>query len=107
MQWFADVLFVNSLGAHRDKDIQKILKTVNSKSLAMALKVVSDDLKEMIFNNMSQQAAESLAEEIEYLGPVRLREVEEAQVNIVENVREMENRGEIVLNQSDQDEYVN
>ena len=90
----------------RDKDIQKILKSVNSKSLAMALKVVSDDLKEMIFNNMSQQAAESLAEEIEYLGPVRLREVEEAQVNIVENVREMENRGEIVLNQTDQDEYV-
>jgi len=91
----------------RDKDIQKILKSVDSKSLAMALKVVSEDLKEKIFNNMSQQASEALAEEIEYLGPVRLREVEEAQFGIVENVREMENRGEIVLNQTDQDEYVN
>ncbi|MFQ5674771.1 MAG: flagellar motor switch protein FliG, partial [bacterium] len=90
----------------RDRDIQKILKGVDSKSLAMALKVVSDDMKDKIFDNMSQQAAEALAEEIEYLGPVRLREVEEAQMNIVEHVREMENRGEIVLSRSDQDEYV-
>jgi flagellar motor switch protein FliG len=56
---------------------------------------------------MSQQASEALAEEIEYLGPVRLREVEEAQFGIVETVREMENRDEIVLSQTDQDEYVN
>jgi len=90
----------------RDKDIQKILKSIDSKSLAMALKVVSENLREKIFNNMSQQASDALAEEIEYLGPVRLREVEEAQVNIVENVREMENRGEITLNESDEDEYV-
>ena len=90
----------------RDKDIQKILKNIDSKSLAMALKVVSDDLKEKIFANMSQQASEALEEEIEYLGPVLLREVEEAQVNIVENIREMENRGEITLSQTDGDEYV-
>ena len=90
----------------RDKDIQKILKGVDSKSLAMALKVASEDLKEKIFQNMSQQASEALKEEIEFLGPVRLREVEEAQVGIVEQIREMENRGDIVLTRSAQEEYV-
>ncbi len=90
----------------RDKDIQKILKGVDSKSLGMALKVASDELKDKIFGNMSQQASEALKEEIEFLGPVRLREVEEAQVGIVEHVREMENRGEIVLSRSQTDEFV-
>jgi len=55
---------------------------------------------------MSQMASEALREEIEFLGPVRLREVEEAQVEIVEQVREMENRGEIVLARAQQDEFV-
>ncbi len=90
----------------RDRDIQKILKSVDSKTLAMALKVASEELKEKVFNNMSQQAAENLKEEIQYLGPVRLREVEEAQLQIVEQVREMENRGEIILTRSQEEEFV-
>ncbi len=90
----------------RDKDVQKILKSVDSRSLAMALKVASDDLRDSMFSNMSSQAADALREEIEYLGPVRLREVEEAQMGIVEQVREMENRGEIVLTRSQQEEFV-
>ncbi|MFQ5649092.1 MAG: flagellar motor switch protein FliG [bacterium] len=90
----------------RDKDIQKILKSVDSKSLALSLKVASEDMKSKMFSNMSQQASEALKEEIEFLGPVRLREVEEAQVSIVEQVREMENRGEIVLTRSQQEEFV-
>ncbi len=90
----------------RDRDIQKILKSVDTKSLSLSLKVASEDLKQKIFGNMSQQAVEALKEEIEFLGPVRLREVEEAQVSIVEQVREMENRGEIVLTRSQQEEFV-
>lgn len=90
----------------RDRDIQKVLKSIDSKSLAMALKVASEDLRDKIYTNMSQQAAEALQEEIEFLGPVRLREVEEAQVAIVEQVREMENRGDIILTRSQQEEFV-
>jgi flagellar motor switch protein FliG len=90
----------------RDLDIQKVLKSVDSKTLAMALKVSSEDLSAKIFENMSQQASEALKEEIEFLGPVRLREVEEAQVNVVEQVREMENRGDIVLTRSTEEEFV-
>jgi len=90
----------------RDKDVQKILKSVDSRTLAMALKVASEELRNAIVNNMSQQAAESLNEEIEFLGPVRLREVEEAQMSIVEQIRELENRGEIVLTRSQEEEFV-
>jgi len=102
-----NLMFVfEDLMALRDKDIQKILKGVESKSLAMALKVSSEELKNKIFGNMSQMASEALTEEIEFLGPVRLREVEEAQVVVVEQVREMETKGEIVLARAQQDEFV-
>jgi flagellar motor switch protein FliG len=90
----------------RDQDIQKVLKSVDSKTLALALKVASEDLAAKIFLNMSQQASEALKEEIEFLGPVRIREVEEAQVNVVEQVREMENRGDITLTRSQEEEFV-
>lgn len=90
----------------RDLDIQKILKGVDSKTLALALKVCAEELRQKVFDNMSKQAAESLGEELEYLGAVRLREVEEAQLVIVEQVRELENRGEIVLSRSKQEEFV-
>ena len=90
----------------QDLDIQKILKGIDSKTLAMSLKLCSEELKERVFTNMSHQAAEALKEELEYLGAVRLREVEEAQLVIVEQVRELENRGEIVLSRSKQEEFV-
>lgn len=97
---FEDVLRLGDL------DIQKILKGVDSKTLALALKVCAEELRQKVFSNMSKQAAESLQEELEYLGAVRLREVEEAQLVIVEQVRELENRGEIVLSRSKQEEFV-
>jgi flagellar motor switch protein FliG len=102
-----NLMFVfEDLTSLRDLDIQKILKGVDSKSLALALKVASEEMRNKIFDNMSSQAGEALSEEIEFLGPVRLREVEEAQVGIVETVREMENRGDIVLARSQQEEFV-
>ena len=90
----------------KDIDVQKLLKGVNSKTLATALKVSSDELKEKIFANMSQQAGDALKEEIEYLGAIRLREVEESQMAVVEHVRELEARGDIVLSQQAQEEYI-
>ncbi len=90
----------------RDLDVQKILKGVSSKNLAIALKIASEELKEKIFSNMSTQAAQALEEELEYLGPMRLREVEEAQISVVEHVRELEARGEIVLGDQAQEEYI-
>ncbi len=80
----------------RDRDIQRILKDFDTKTLATALKIASDKLKEKLFNNMSQQAAEGLMEEMEYLGPVRVMEVEEAQRRIIDHVQELEASGEIL-----------
>ncbi|MDA1052118.1 MAG: flagellar motor switch protein FliG [Planctomycetota bacterium] len=81
----------------RDKDIQAILKNVETAQWAMALKGVSPELKEKILGNMSQRAAAMLTEEIEYLGSVRLSEVEAVQTQIVDIVRRLEETGEITV----------
>jgi flagellar motor switch protein FliG len=88
---FEDVIMIDERG------IQGILKEVDNKELALALKTASEELKEKIFNNMSKRAAEGIKEEMEYMGPVRLKNVEEAQQNIVAIVRRLEEAGEIVI----------
>ncbi|MFQ5639698.1 MAG: flagellar motor switch protein FliG [bacterium] len=80
----------------RDRDIQRIMKDFDTKTIATTLKVASEKLQEKIFSNMSQQAAEALKEEMEYLGPVRVIEVEEAQRRIIDHVQELETSGEIM-----------
>jgi flagellar motor switch protein FliG len=85
---------INRLG---DKDIQAILKNVETSQWAMALKGVSPELREKILGNMSQRAAAMLTEEMEYLGPVRLSEVEAVQAQIVDVVRRLEETGEITV----------
>ncbi|GAB4180646.1 MAG: flagellar motor switch protein FliG [Calditrichia bacterium] len=80
-----------------DRGIQKILKNVDKKDLALALKASDEALKEKIFRNMSERAATLLREDLEFLGPVRLKEVEEAQRRIVEIVKQLEDEGEIVV----------
>jgi flagellar motor switch protein FliG len=89
----------------RDRDIQRILKDVETKTLATALKIASDELKECIFRNMSEQAVETLREELEYLGPVRVREVEDAQRRILDHVQELEASGEI-LGRGSSDDFI-
>lgn len=81
-----------------DKDIQTVLKNVDSSQWAMALKGASDSLKEKILGNMSQRAADMLREEMEYLGPVRVSNVEQAQQQIVDIIRHLEDSGEVTLN---------
>ena len=84
-----------------DKDIQNVLKNVESSQWAMALKGASEGLKEKILGNMSQRARDLLNEEMDYLGPVRLTNVEQTQQQIVDVVRRLEDAGEIDLSQED------
>jgi len=91
------LLFVfEDLVTLRDLDIQRILKDFDTKTIAMTLKMASDKLKDKIFKNMSKQASEALREEMEFLGPVRVLEVEEAQRRIIDHVQELEATGEIL-----------
>lgn len=80
-----------------DRSIQRVLRDIDTRDLALALKAARDDLKERIFSNMSSRASETLREEITYLGPVRIRNVEEAQQRIVTAVRRLEEAEEIVV----------
>jgi flagellar motor switch protein FliG len=88
---FEDILKVN------DKGIQCVLKEVDNEELCLALKTASDELKEKIFNNMSARAATLIKEDMEYMGPVRLSDVEAAQQRIVDVVRRLEEAGEIII----------
>lgn len=81
-----------------DKDIQQVLKNVETSQWAMALKGASESLKEKILKNMSERAAETLREEMEYLGPAKRSVVEAKQQEIVDVIRKLEGSGEIDLN---------
>ena len=87
-----------------DKDIQSVLKSVESSQWAMALKGSSDAIKEKVLGNLSQRARDMLIEEMDYLGPVRLSAVEEMQQQIVDVVRRLEESGEIDLSVSEAEE---
>lgn len=97
---FEDVMILD------DRSIQRVLKEVDSKELAFALKAVSEEVKHKILSNMSERAAKMVNEEMEYMGPVRLREVEEAQQRIVESIRQLEDEGEIVINMGTKGEEI-
>jgi flagellar motor switch protein FliG len=86
---FEDVLHLG------DREIQRVLKDVDSRDLAVALKLASEDVKTKIFGNLSQRAAEMLKDELDFLGPVRLKNVEDAQRRIVDIVRKLDEGGEI------------
>jgi flagellar motor switch protein FliG len=88
---FEDIMLVN------DKGIQAVLKEVDNDELCLALKTASEGLKQKIFNNMSARAADLIKEDMQYMGPVRLSDVEAAQQRIVDVVRRLEDSGEIVI----------
>ncbi|MBN2445921.1 MAG: flagellar motor switch protein FliG [Phycisphaerae bacterium] len=88
---FEDVIHVN------DKGIQAVLKEVANEELAVALKMASDALKTKIFANMSERAAQLIKEEMEFMGPVRVSDVESAQQKIVDIVRRLEDAGEVII----------
>ena len=80
-----------------DSGIQRVLREVETKDLALALKSTNDDVKEKVLRNMSERAREMIQEEIEFMGPVRLRNVEEAQQKIVGVIRRLEDAGEVMV----------
>ncbi|MGC8846799.1 MAG: FliG C-terminal domain-containing protein, partial [Candidatus Hydrogenedens sp.] len=88
---FDDLIYVDDAG------IQKALREIDSKDLALALKSSTDEVKDKIFKNMSERAREMLKEEIEFMGPVRLKNVEEAQQRIVAVIRRLEEAGDLII----------
>ena len=89
-----------------DRDVQQVLRQVDTAELALALKGVSEQVRDKITANLSERAAENVLEEIEILGPVRLTQVEEAQQAVIRTIRSLEERGEIVVRRGGEDEFV-
>jgi flagellar motor switch protein FliG len=89
-----------------DRAVQLVLRQVESADLAVALKGVREDVRTKVLKNMSERAAENLAEEIELLGPQRLKTVEDAQAKIVQSIRSLEESGQIVITRGDDEEMV-
>lgn len=88
---FDDIIFVD------DSGIQKTLREVDSKDLALALKASNDEVAQKVYKNMSERAREMIKEEIEFMGPVRMKNVEEAQQKIVAVIRRLEESGDVVI----------
>ena len=88
---FEDLLLVD------DRGVQKLLRKVETMELAIALKAASEEVREKIFKNMSERAGEMLKEEIDDMGPVRMKEVTDAQTNITNIIQEMETKGELII----------
>jgi flagellar motor switch protein FliG len=88
---FEDILLVD------DRGVQKVLQEVDHETLAMALKSATDEVKDKVFRNLSERARTVIQEDMEYMGPVRLTEVEAAQQKIVDMIRRMEDAGEIII----------
>ena len=89
-----------------DRAIQRVLREVDSQELAKALKSVDTEVQDKIFRNMSKRAASMLKEDMEFMGPVRLKDVEESQQKVVSIIRRLEDSGEIVIARSGEDELV-
>ncbi|MES0489511.1 MAG: flagellar motor switch protein FliG [Leptospirales bacterium] len=89
-----------------DKAIQKTLRELDNQDLAKSLKAVDTEVQEKIFRNMSKRAAALLREDMEFMGPIRLRDVEEAQQKIVNIIRKLEEEGEIIVARAGEDELV-
>ena len=86
--------------------IQRVLKDVENADLTVALKSSTEDVRELIFANMSKRLQEMIKEDIEFMGPVRVRDVEEAQQRIVNVIRKLQDSGEIVLSRGGDDDVI-
>lgn len=89
-----------------NRAIQRVIRDCENEDLMLSLKVSSDEVKEIVFKNMSQRMVESFKEEMEFMGPVRLRDVEDAQSRIVSVIRRLEDAGEIVVARGGGDDII-
>jgi len=107
VQAIRDMMFVfEDIRALNDVALQEILKKADKKALTLALKGTDPDTQERFFKNMSSRAVETMKEEMEYMGPIKLKEVEKAQHEIVAIVRELDEEGVISIGGGEEDEYV-
>jgi flagellar motor switch protein FliG len=97
---FEDILNLDN------RSIQRFLRDVENNQLAIALKGATEEVQKLIFTNMSKRLAEMIREDIEFMGPVRLKDVEEAQQKIVNIIRKLEDAGEIVISRGGGDEII-
>ena len=97
---FEDILSLDN------RAIQTVLREVDNSELAIALKNANEDVQNCIFNNLSSRLAAMIKEDMEYMGPVRLKDVEEAQQKIVNIIRKLEDTGEIVISRGGGDEII-
>ena len=97
---FEDILSLD------DRSIQRILREVENNELAIALKGSGEEVQNVIFNNLSKRLAAMIREDMEYMGPVRLKDVEESQQKIVNIIRKLEDAGEIVISRGGGDEII-
>ncbi len=88
---FEDIILID------DKGVQRVLREVDKRDLALALKVTDEKVKQKIFKNMSERAAAVVKEELEFMGPVKLKEVEASQMRIVDVIKRLEEQEEIVI----------
>lgn len=91
---FEDIIFLD------DRSIQRVLREVDTKDLALSLKGSNEDVKEKIFKNMSERACTMLKDDMEYMGPVRAKDVQEKQTYIVSIIRALEGTGEITISRA-------
>ena len=87
-----------------DKEIQTVMRVVDQKDLVIALKAASSELKEKVLGNMSERVRTSITEEMEFMGPMRLSEVEQVQLKIVQQARQLEEKGELTIVRGDPDD---
>lgn len=97
---FDDIVLVD------DKGLQKVLRSVESTELAVALKAATDEVKDKIFGNMSKRAADILKEEMEVSGAVRMKDVTDAQQKITKIIQDMERKGELIISGRGGEEFV-
>ncbi|ATO47957.1 flagellar motor switch protein FliG [Brevibacillus laterosporus] len=89
-----------------NRSIQRVIRDVDNNDLQLALKVASEEVRETVFRNMSKRMADTFKEEMEFMGPVRLRDVEEAQSRIVATIRRLEEAGEIIIARGGGDDII-
>lgn len=97
---FEDIVTLDNMA------IQRVIRDVENEDLLLSLKVASEEVKEIVFKNMSKRMMETMKEDMEFMGPVRLKDVEEAQSRIVGTVRNLEEAGEIVIARGGGDDII-
>ena len=97
---FEDIAKLNNV------TVQRVLREINNTDLAIALKMATDDVTKSIFNNISKRLQEMIKDDMDVMGPVRVRDVEEAQQRIVNVIRKLEDEGEIVIARGEGDDLI-